>query len=125
VSDDKPLPINPDIVQRIAEARGRQLDRAVTHIFELEAERDRLQADLERQGAERDRDYQRVVAERDRLRHTITGAVLALETVLVGDHVDMNMPAIEVLGRAATALKQSIGGRLSMRPPAAAEEKGT
>lgn len=39
--------VRPDIIQRIAEGRGRQLDRAVDQIEELAAERDRLRAVVE------------------------------------------------------------------------------
>lgn len=63
-----------------------------------------------------------LIAEQDRLRAAVIGAVLAIETVLMGDHVDMKMPATEVLGRTSASLKMALGGQLSMRPPQTAEE---
>jgi bacterioferritin-associated ferredoxin len=57
---------------------------------------------------------QGVVAERDRLRAVVTGALLAIETVLMDDHVDMGVPAADVLGRTVAALKKALGDCLDV-----------
>jgi hypothetical protein len=53
----------------------------------------------------------RVVAERDRLRAAVEGALLAIETTLTGDNVDMKATTGELLGRTSAALKQALHGR--------------
>jgi hypothetical protein len=58
--------------------------------------------------------HREVVADRDRLRKAMTGAVLAIETVLTEDHVDMGVPAGVVLGRTSAALKKALGDRLDV-----------
>lgn len=49
------------------------------------------------------------VAERDRLQTVTRGAVVAIETVLIGDHVDMKIGISELLGRTSASLKQALG----------------
>jgi hypothetical protein len=73
-----------EVIQRIADARGRELDRAVEQIAELEAERDRLRdalaevyfhlgppQDRVTEHAEVPRLVEQAMAERDRLRAVV------------------------------------------------------
>ena len=69
----------------------------------------------------RDRDYvvgernrlRTLVDDRRRLRKAIEGAVLAIETVLMGDHVDTGKSAAIVLGGAVVGLKKALDPRSS------------
>jgi hypothetical protein len=85
---------------------------------DLETERDRLQTTLDTTRARAweglkfrtqlaGRAY-RLEETRGRLRTAIEGAVLAIETTLTGDNVDMQVTAGELLGRTSAALKEAL-----------------
>jgi hypothetical protein len=47
--------------------------------------------------------------ERDRLTEVIRGTVIALETILMDDQVDLGVPTRTILGRVSTGLQKTIG----------------
>ena len=72
------------------------------------AERDKLQEAVDAERPFQLANLQALTEERDRLRLVIHAAVVAIETVLTGDNVDMKAMAGELLGRTSAALKQSL-----------------
>lgn len=49
-------------------------------------------------------------AERDRLRAVVKGSLIAIETIIHGDHVDLGVGSGMILGRVSHALKQALDG---------------
>lgn len=51
---------------------------------------------------------QTVSADRDRLRKVVQGSLIAIETILMGDHVDLGEGSGVILGRVSAALKRAL-----------------